>query len=409
MRLIAMMGAAALWAVLGLAPSAAAENTIVSDCLKSSGYLDGEETFNRCDKALGEKDLSNETRAAIFLQLGEAFYFNQRPGLAIPNLDEAIKLDPKLGQAYRRRGWSHFRLENMSAAMADFTEFLALSPDDADAQFAMAFVRFDHQNDCASAVREYERILAQHPDHHLTRRALAGQYACVDGNPMRQLAELNKLLALGREAIADTNYYGRRGRSDRDFYAIVMNDRAGIYYDANETEKAIADYDWVIENYPRIPFLYVDRGNMRLSGGDLGGALDDADKAIALYSDFPNAQLLRLKALNGLKRDAETVTYASDVTSRGYVSPEAPRIYFYRAVALKRLGRKSEATEDFSRAMAANSDLAWAIHAQLGQSGYLFGDLRGRQYGDGGPPPDPNAREFRNALAACLVDPECMR
>ena len=207
MRLTAILGAAVLLGFYGVVTPVAADSKAVSDCLTSSAYLDGGETYERCDMALKGSGLTDETLSAINRQIGEAFYFAQRPGPAIPYLDTAIKLDPKSAQAYRRRGWSHFRLETMSAAFGDFTEFLALSPDDADAQFAMAFASYENLGNCKSAVREYERIVAQHPDHYMTRRALAGQYACIDGHPMRQLAELNKVLAAGREAIADTNYF----------------------------------------------------------------------------------------------------------------------------------------------------------------------------------------------------------
>lgn len=84
--------------IIGLAaPAAAADNNKVSGCLESSAYLDGGETYDLCDKALKESGLSNGSLSAINRQIGEAYYFAQRPGLAIPYLDTAIKLDPESG------------------------------------------------------------------------------------------------------------------------------------------------------------------------------------------------------------------------------------------------------------------------------------------------------------------------
>jgi hypothetical protein len=58
----------------------------------------------------------------------------------------------------------------------------------------------------------------------------------------------------------------------------------------------------------------------------------------------------------------------------------------------------------------AESDYAlWTVHNQLAQAGYLFGNIQNRSPSDGGPPLDPDTPEFSNALAACLIDPECMK
>jgi tetratricopeptide (TPR) repeat protein len=409
MRLTMILGATALLGVYGFLTPAAAASKAVADCLASSAYLDGGETYEFCDKALKESGLTNETLSAINRQIGEAFYFAQRPGPALAYLDTAIKLDPKSGQAYRRRGWAYSRLEKMSAAIADFTEFLNLKPDDPDAQYAMAYAQYGKANNCAAVVKEYERILSKHPNHYLVRSMLAVGYACIDNHQMRELAELNRILAAGREAVAEAEYYGRRGRADRDFYAKLIDQRAGIYYETGQSDKAIVDYSWLIENYPSHPLTYLNRADMRLGIRDYGGALTDADKALSIIPDRVDGQVVRMRALNGLKRSAESIDYANSVLSRGYVAPQTPEIQFYRAIALKRLGRKDEAAEDFNRVMAASEALTWSLHTQLTQSGYVFGPLRNRTFDDGGPPLNPQVKEFKNALAACLIDPECMK
>ncbi len=410
MRFIVIAWTAAATLIIGLAaPVAAAQDAAVKACVSSSAYLDGEETFKLCDKARGLPGVAGKDLSEINRQIGEAYYFAFRPAYAIPFLDEAIRLDPGSGQAFRRRGWSHWRHGNFSAAVADFTDFLALSPNDADAQFALAFIRYEETSDCAAAAKEYERILARHPDHYLTRRALAGRYACIDGHGMRQLQELNKLVAAGRKAIADTNYFGRQGRADRDFYSVVIEERAGIYYDTNQWREAEADYTWLIDNYPfNLPPI-VNRAKIRNVTGDASGALLDADATLAMQPHFVDAQIERLKALNALKRNDETIAFANSVLAHGQITPLTAKIHFFRAIAYKRLGHRSEAHEDFYRSLAASEGIAWAMHMHLGNAGYLFSPYRDRTKGDGGPPLDFGAKEFTNAMTACLLDPECLK
>lgn len=273
----------------------------------------------------------------------------------------------------------------------------------------MAFVHYDHPGNCAGAAKEYERILALHPDHHMTRRTLAGNYACVDGHGMRQLQEINKIVAAGREAIADTNYFGRRGRADRDFYAVVIEDRAGIYYDTKQWKEAAADYTWLIDNYPFIFAAQMNRSYIRIETGDIAGALADADAALALQPAVIEAQLARLMALNILKRNDDMIAFADSALATGQTSPLTPKINFFRAIAYKRLGYRGEALEDFHRAVAASAGVAWAVHMHLGDAGYLFSPYRDRTQWDGGPPIDIKAREFTNAMTACMLDPECLK
>jgi tetratricopeptide (TPR) repeat protein len=334
--------AAAAAFTLLLASTAAHSETEanVSDCLQASAYLDAVTTIEACAPVVQRSDIAPNTLAAANLQIGEALYFYGSAGKALPYLDAAIALDPTSAQAFRRRGWAQFQLKKHTSAIDDFTQFLALSPDDPDAQFALAFVRSSGPHDCEVAAKSYEEILAQHPDHYLSRLSLAAEYACVDGHRLRQLVELSRILSAGREKIADTAYYSRRGRSGPDFYAFVLGIRAGIYDDSGQAKEAMADCAWLIENYPNLPLPYVRRANLRLAAGDSGGALADAEGALAVSPDFPDAQMVRLIALNDLGRDAESVAFANTVLEKSYVSRRTPEIYLYRAMALKRLGRK---------------------------------------------------------------------
>ena len=389
---------------IATAPPASAEKDVLVQCLEAPFYPDGSELYVLCNKALEADDLSDDTRAAIDLQLGQALYFAHRPELALSPLNEAIRLDPKSDQAFRRRGWSYVMLGYHTQAISDFTDYLALSPDDPDAQFGLAFAQRNAGGRCDRAMRDYERILADHPDHYITRYNLADAYYCVDGHQIRQLEEYSKLIAAGRGAIAGVTYYSRAGAEDYDFYALVLEARAEVLMNTGRYDDAQADYDWLTGNYPTKIAPRVNRSSANYHRGDVMAALDDAEAALKLDPDFPPAQKAKLTVLQSLHRFDEMLDYASDVLNRGHTSEEAPFFHIYRGQALKQLGYRQEAIKDINQAMAGNDMLVWSVHTQLQQSGYLFGpeQMYGRD-----PLPDFRAAPFANALEACMIDPEC--
>lgn len=52
----------------------------------------------------------------------------QEPAAAIADYDQALKLDPRLAEAWQRRGGEHFRLGHIKESIADFDQFIALVP-----------------------------------------------------------------------------------------------------------------------------------------------------------------------------------------------------------------------------------------------------------------------------------------
>ena len=411
MRNIAWAGLAACTMLLMLATAnaAAAGDDGVSACLASDAYLDGGDTVDLCDPASRADGLDPKTLSAVNVKMGEAFYFARRPGLAVPYLDEAIKLDPTADQAFRRRGWAHLMQREFSAAMSDFTDYLSLKPDDPDAQFAMAYARYSTGGNCVAAARDYERILAQHPDHYITRYNIAGVYSCIDSNHVRELDELKKILSAGRAAVAEVTYFGRNGRGDLDFYAHIYDQYAGRLFDLGRYDEARPGFDWLVDNYPDYMLAFVRRSNVRTDTGDPVGGLADAEKALSMYPGFPYAEYAKLAALNGLRRNEETISYATETLATGHETKNIPWVYLWRGLAYKRLGLKSEALHDLTHAVATHDGIAWSIQSQLNDSGYLFGPQSHRTYKDGGPPLDFRAKGFANALKACMIDPECFK
>lgn len=407
MRLPAFIGVATTAVCLALAvPGNAAEDKTVRDCLAAETYPDGREAYYLCIEAIKSIGLDAGTRARINLQLGEAFYFAHRPGPAIPYLDAAIKDDSKLEQARRRRGWSYLMTGFGSKAMADFTVFLDLAPEDPDAQFAIAFARHQTVNDCQAAVRDYESILARNPDHYITRFNLAAVYKCVDRNPLRQLAEYDKVIASGRENVAPVHYYSRRGAEDYDFYAMIRELRWGIYWDMGRVADAAAESEWLVNAYPGNSRGYTSRSFVKYRQRDFVGSLADSEAALGLDPYDPDARKEKVKALAQLDRHRDVVDYTTQLIESGHVGDETSTAYFWRAIAHKQLGMKDESVRSLNIAMAMNEDHVWSVYEQLNTYGYIFGRTA-KQGIDA--TPDYLSKPFKNALEACMADKECLR
>jgi tetratricopeptide (TPR) repeat protein len=66
--------------------------------------------------------------AAAFYRRGHALVQEEHFADAIPELDQALKLDPTLALAYNARGYANFRLKHLSQALADFDVAILLNP-----------------------------------------------------------------------------------------------------------------------------------------------------------------------------------------------------------------------------------------------------------------------------------------
>jgi lipoprotein NlpI len=125
----------------------------IQKCKTSDRYHNSMAAFHTCDNALKQKDLSEEDRAELLLGRGEAAYYVGRFDLASWDLDEAIKLNPNLNEAYLRRAWTRMRTFKYPGALHDLSNLLGQDPDNIDALFAIGFFTRTLRNGKASRFR----------------------------------------------------------------------------------------------------------------------------------------------------------------------------------------------------------------------------------------------------------------
>jgi tetratricopeptide (TPR) repeat protein len=93
---------------------------------------------------------------------------------------------------------------------------------------------------------------------------------------------------------------------------------------------------------------YVNRGILRVRGGDLAGGIEDFDAAIARDPDVAEAWFNRGVALLRTRGAAAALPSFEEAVARGTDQPALA--YFGRAVALEALGNVRGAYADFRRA-----------------------------------------------------------
>jgi len=168
-----------------------------------------------------------------FLQ-GNRFYEEQRYEEALEKYTEAIKINPKLSDAYNNRGVIRYILEDLDGALEDYTQVIRLNADFADAYNNRGVVKYDLE-DYQGAIKDYSQAI-----------------------------KLNSKFTDG--------YYNR-----------------GVAkYEVKDYDGAIEDFTQAINLDPDFADAYYQRGNAYSYCGETKKAKEDFETAIELNPDYAN-------------------------------------------------------------------------------------------------------------------------
>lgn len=130
-----------------------------TDCATSQ---DQDRVIAACTAVLDGAGDDAELRAVALTNRGSARYRQKDFDAAIADLDEAIKLNPKLSGAYFNRGTAYYRKNDAKRAMADFTEANRLDPKNVDVLVNRAILYFE-LDDNAHAVADMDAAIRLAP------------------------------------------------------------------------------------------------------------------------------------------------------------------------------------------------------------------------------------------------------
>jgi tetratricopeptide (TPR) repeat protein len=170
------------------------------------------------------------SRCSPFVENGLAYMQNGEPLRAIPEFDEALRIEPKLSQARLLRGRAYGQIGQVDKAIGDFSSVVARDRKNAEA-LLLRGMAFEHVGAVDKAIQDYTRVLKleKHPHTYVRRGDASFTTGDVDGAVRDYTAAIRKKFveAYPRRAAA----YERKGRpdlaaKDREAYARASVRRA---------------------------------------------------------------------------------------------------------------------------------------------------------------------------------------
>ena len=134
----------------GAAPGA------LADDLKDCRYGVPDIRVASCTRRIDLPDLKPELKSAAYNNRGWGYNEKGDFEKAMPDFNEALRLNPKNAAAYGNRGYAHLRQSDFGLARSDLDKSIELKPDNAWA--------FTIRGRVHAALGKYERALADHTE-----------------------------------------------------------------------------------------------------------------------------------------------------------------------------------------------------------------------------------------------------
>ncbi len=360
MRLQAAI-AVVLFALLGVSSVVADERSLLK--AREAGVAlargDIDQSIALFTEVLGDKTLSNDRRAIVFVDRGVAYARRQSLREAIEDFNQAIQLYPEYAAIYNNRGNVLLGIGAVREAIKDFDRAIALAPGytAAYSNRAGAYAKLDKGD---QAIGDYSKAISLVPT---SAAALTGR-ARVHLNAYRPQAAIRDAT---RAVAADARFSaGYRTRAEAKLQLAKF-------------DEAIEDLSRAVAFEARSTELYLLRGAAYLEGRSLAAALKDFSTAIELNPRSALAHTSRgyTYALLGTF-DAALNDYARAIE----LEPRSPRAFAYRAWTYSKLQQPELALKDVDRALKLDANAAeayWAraeLHQAEGRSAAAIHDLQ---------------------------------
>jgi serine/threonine protein kinase/Flp pilus assembly protein TadD len=277
---------------------------------------------------------------------------------AIPNLDEAIKINPKYGEAYYHRCVARYYLDQNQPAIDDCTQALTLL------EKSYADVGAYLKTDDKSKALTVDWLTENSPAVKAGLKA-GDKILEIDGQSTTNLSRGQAIdllrrgdagsavkLKVGREDGSTLDLNIQREKVNNEYIDLSHNLRGLSRFYAKDYPNAIADFDAAIAIDPNYSRYYYNRGRARSKQGEKQAALQDLDKSIEINSNYAPAYLER-----GLLRQflGQSEAAIKDLDRAIELQPDNARTYYYRGQSYLALGNKQAAINDYGKAIELDS------------------------------------------------------
>jgi tetratricopeptide (TPR) repeat protein len=272
-----------------------------------------------------------------YLNRGQAAVGQGDWNAAIADFSQAIAIDPHSSIAYDARGTARQSKGDFDGAVADFTQALTIDP-----QMAAAF---NGRGNARAAKTDLDGAIADFTQAVKLDPTLATAYDSR-GNAKTAKDDLDGAIADFTQAITlDPTL------------ASAFSDRGFARQANGNLDGAIADYGQAISLKPKTAMAYYNRGLALQSEGNLEGAVVDFNRALAFDPRNTNALYSRANAKYAI-HDADGAI--ADYTQALALNPKLPLAYSYRGQAREAKGDLDGAVADYTKALELDPKIAAA-------------------------------------------------
>jgi tetratricopeptide (TPR) repeat protein len=243
----------------------------------------------------------------------------------------------------------------------------------------------------------YEQALEASPKYHLARLGLVNYYMRVQWNAELALQNVEALLQQGEVELMSARYWTSSPLEPKDLYALARFKRAVILVNIGKHQKAIEDFDFLVQRYPKYGDYLAQRASVHLTNRNFELAIADADRAAKLQNDCACALPVKLWSLLNLNQPVAAEKLADELLTNPVRQDGWGETYYIRGIVKKRTNRPESALQDLETSFNFSKVNLARVLTQLIQFGYYEGDVR-----------DDYSQRARNGLEACLLDPGCM-
>lgn len=344
--------------------------------------------------------VANRAKAIELFEKGEKALANKEYFKAQAHYTEAVRLDPKYAEAYRSRGIAREYLGEQAKALTDFNIYVDLRPEDSEALFNRAVLRFEAKQylparqdflklltmpaskETGTIYYSQEKYGTEAPKIETAQTGQKDRIYNYLGQCETHLKRYPQAIAWLDSAIAlaptTAAYYVNRGvaRFDRgdkagaalDYEAALRHDPdnslathnlahiKSLGGDKEAAEKLLSES---IAKNEKLPYPRAERGYQRLQAGDYKGALEDYNEVVRLEPDDPENYLNR-----GLVREKmkDLAGALADYSHALKLDEKNPKAWVSRGNVVSKLGNWKEALEDYTVAITLDKSYALAYH-----------------------------------------------
>jgi tetratricopeptide (TPR) repeat protein len=234
-----------------------------------------------------------------FLERGRGWLDKGKMDLAIADLNEAIRLDPKLSEACRLRGTAWNFKGRPDKAMADFNEAIRLDPTSARAYLDRSRARGDGEKDKAMAdLNEAIRLDPKLTDTYIRR----GFDWYFRGNLDKGISDMSEAIRVDPRSADAYSYRGMFWKAKREYDKAILDyneamrldpesaqtyyfGRGVVWFAKGDLDKALADFGEALRRDPNDPTSHLHRGRIWERIGDYERAIADYGEVLRLVTE----------------------------------------------------------------------------------------------------------------------------